>query len=120
MATMNHSIRRNEWVISYSQNDVDTIRVQVEQTEAMKRRWLIIALAVALIALVGAVMLLSTNRLQYSSVSADKERLSQENVALKGRADQAQQQRDHHQNRSPPHCGWPTHAVRPWRHAESV
>lgn len=91
MSTMNHSIRTHEWVISYTQNDVDTIREQVEQTEAMKRQWLVIAFVVSLLALVGAVVLLSSNHSDYSSVATERTRLSEENLALKTRADQTQQ-----------------------------
>jgi cell division protein FtsB len=92
MSTMNHSVSPHEWVISYTQNDLDAIREQFEQTEAMKRRWLVIALVAALVALVGVLVLMSTNSLQYRSMAADKHQLTEENAALKKQADQAQQQ----------------------------
>jgi cell division protein FtsB len=99
MATINnppHSSTRahNEWVVSYTQRDVDTIREQIEQTESNKRRWLVLALIVALVALAGAIVLLSTNYALYSSSESGKKKLAEENAALKQRADQTQQQLD--------------------------
>jgi len=84
----------NEWAVSYGQSDVDTIREQIEQTEAMKRRWLFLALIISLAALAGAIVLLSTNYALYSSSESDKKKIAQENAALKQRADQTQQQLD--------------------------
>jgi cell division protein FtsB len=99
MATANHAFHHvsqshNEWAVNYNQNDVDTIREQILQTEAMKRRWLVLILIVAIAALVGAIALLSTNYALYSSSESEKKRLVQENAALKQRADQTQQQLD--------------------------
>jgi cell division protein FtsB len=94
MSSMNHSIRTNEWVISYSQNDVDTIRAQIEQNESMKRRWLVLGLAVALISFTLTLLLLFSDYAQYSSISTDNQRLSDQNAALKARADKTQQQLD--------------------------
>jgi len=99
MATINHPPQHatrthDEWAVSYGQSDVDTIRDQIEQTEAMKRRWLVMALIITLAALVGAIVLLSTNYALYSSSESDKKSLVQENAALKSRADQTQQQLD--------------------------
>lgn len=82
----------NEWAVSYNQSDVDNIRGQIEQTESAKRRWLFLALVIAVAALVGAIVLLSTNYALYSSSESDKKKLVQENAALKSRADQTQQQ----------------------------
>lgn len=84
----------NEWAVSYNQSDVDNIRRQIEQTESAKRRWLFLALVVTIAALVGAIVLLSTNYALYSSSESDKKKLVQENAAIKSRADQAQQQLD--------------------------
>ena len=84
----------NEWAVSYNQSDVDNIRDQIEQTESAKRRWLFLALVVAIAALVGAIVLLSTTYALYSSSESDKKKLTQENAALKSRADQTQQQLD--------------------------
>ncbi len=84
----------NEWSVSYNQSDVDNIRDQIEQTESAKRRWLFMALVVTIAALVGAIVLLSTNYALYSSSESDKKKLAQENAALKSRADQTQQQLD--------------------------
>lgn len=86
--------RANEFAVHYGQSDVDTIREQIEQTEAMKRRWLFLAMIVSIAALVGAIVLLSTNYALYSSAESDKKALVQENAALKSRADQTQQQLD--------------------------
>ena len=41
---------QRDFVISYTQSDVDTIRNQVEQTEASKRRWMILTL-IAIVAM---------------------------------------------------------------------
>lgn len=85
---------KNEWGVSYNQSDVDNIRDQIEQTESAKRRWLFLALIVSIVALAGAIVLLSTNYALYSSSESDKKKLLQENAALKSRADQTQQQLD--------------------------
>jgi len=83
-----------EWAVSYNQSDVDNIRSQIEETESAKRRWLFLALLVTIAALVGAIVLLSINYALYSSSESDKKKLTQENAALKSRADQTQQQLD--------------------------
>jgi cell division protein FtsB len=86
--------RGREVAVHYGQSDVDTIRQQIEQTEAMKRRWLFMAMIVSIAALVGAIVLLSTNYALYSSAESEKKKLVQENAALKTRVDQTQQQLD--------------------------
>ena len=86
--------RKQDFVIHYGQSDVDTIREQIEQTEAMKRRWLFMAMIISIAALVGAIVLLSTNYALYASSESDKKSLVQENTVLKSRADQTQQQLD--------------------------
>lgn len=86
------STRTRDVAVHYGQSDVDTIREQIEQTEAMKRRWLFVAMIVSIAALVGAIVLLSTNYALYSSSESDKKALVQENAALKSRVDQTQQQ----------------------------
>ncbi len=90
-----HPISRTyDFAVHYGQSDVDTIREQIEQTEAMKRRWLFMAMIISIAALVGAIVLLSTNYALYSSAESDKKKLVQENAALKSQADQTQQQLD--------------------------
>jgi cell division protein FtsB len=84
----------NEWAVSYNQSDVDNIRDQIEQTESAKRRWVFLVLVIAIAALVGAIVLLSTSYALYSSSESEKKKLIQENAALKLRADQTQQQLD--------------------------
>ncbi len=84
----------NEWAVNYNQSDVDNIREQIEQTESAKRRWLFLALIISIVALAGAIVLLSTNYALYSSSESAKKKLLQENAALKSRADQTQQQLD--------------------------
>ncbi|HJQ71119.1 MAG TPA: hypothetical protein VKA70_19240 [Blastocatellia bacterium] len=78
---------QRDFVISYTQSDVDTIRNQVEQTEAAKRRWLMLALVAVAALFAGAVILLSTSYALYSSGQTDKDRLAQENAGLKTEAD---------------------------------
>jgi cell division protein FtsB len=84
----------DEWVVNYRQSDVDTIREQIEQTEATKRRLLLLVLIVAVAALAGAIVLLSTSYALYSSSQSSKKKLEQEHAELKSRADQTQQQLD--------------------------
>jgi cell division protein FtsB len=86
--------QKKDFAVHYGQSDVDTIREQIEQTEAMKRRWLFLAMIISIAALVGAIVLLSTNYALYSSSQSDKKTLIQENAGLKSRADQTQQQLD--------------------------
>lgn len=87
-----HGTGTNEVSVHYGQSDVDTIREQIEQTEAMKRRWLFMAMIISIAALVGAIVLLSTNYALYSSSESEKKALVQENAALKSRVDETQQQ----------------------------
>ena len=89
-----HATRAQSFAVHYGQSDVDTIREQIEQTEAMKRRWLFMAMIVSIAALVGAIVLLSTNYALYSSSESDKKSLVQENAGLKSKVDQTQQQLD--------------------------
>lgn len=84
--------QRKQWVVNYTQSDVDTIREQIEQNEALKRRWLLLFLIIAVGALVGAVVLLSTSYALYASSESDKKRLTDENAALKSNAESCQQQ----------------------------
>jgi cell division protein FtsB len=84
----------DEWVVNYRQSDVDTIREQIEQTEATKRRLLLLVLIVAVAALAGAIVLLSTSYALYSSSQSSKKKLEQEHAELKSRADQTRQQLD--------------------------
>jgi len=94
MVTANppHSTSRTQWTVSYTQGDVDTIREQIEQNEAGKRRWLFLALMIAVAALVGVVVLMSSSYALYSKSESDKRRLSDENSALKSAGEQCQQQ----------------------------
>ena len=89
-----HATRAQNFAVHYGQSDVDTIREQIEQTEAMKRRWLFLAMIISIAALVGAIVLLSTNYALYSSSESDKKTLIQENSGLKTKVDQTQQQLD--------------------------
>ncbi len=91
---LHHGTRTQDFAVHYGQSDVDTIREQIEQTEAMKRRWLFLVMIISIAALVGAIVLLSTNYALYSSSESDKKKLAQENAALKARADQTQQELD--------------------------
>jgi cell division protein FtsB len=94
MVTANppHPSARSQWVVSYTQSDVDTIREQIEQNEAAKRRWLFLALMIAVATLVGVIVLVSSSYALYSKSESDKRRLSDENAALKTAGDQCQQQ----------------------------
>ena len=94
MVTANppHQSARSQWAVSYTQSDVDTIREQIEQNEAAKRRWLFLALMIAVAALVGVVILMSSSYALYSKSESDKRRLSDENGTLKSAGEQCQQQ----------------------------
>ena len=89
-----HIPRTREFAVHYGQSDVDTIREPIVQTETMKRRWLLLAMIISIAALVGAIVLLSTNYALYSSSESDKKKLVQDNAALKSRSDQTQQELD--------------------------
>jgi hypothetical protein len=80
--------------ITYSQRDVDAIREQIEQTESSKRRALLLALGLCIAALIGSIAWLTTNYALYSASETAKQKLTEENVALRSRADQTQQQLD--------------------------
>jgi cell division protein FtsB len=83
---------RKQWVVNYTQSDVDTIREQIEQNEALKRRWLLLALVVAVGALIGTVVLLSTSYALYARSESDKKILTDENAKLKSDGESCQQQ----------------------------
>jgi len=92
MIEATHRTSRNQWAVSYTQSDVDTIRQQIEQNEAAKRRWLVLALIISIGALVGAVALLSTSYALYSKSESDNKKLTEDNVAQKSRAESCEQQ----------------------------
>lgn len=79
---------QRDFVISYTQSDVDTIRNQVEQNEAAKRRWLMLILIAVAAMFVGAIILLVTSYALYGNSEADNGRLSEENTGLKTEADE--------------------------------
>ncbi|MCI0487743.1 MAG: hypothetical protein L0229_14215 [Blastocatellia bacterium] len=82
------------WRVSYTQSDVDTIREQIVQDQAAKRRFLLMVLAVTAAALAGAVVLLSTSYALYAGSESDKQELVNENNSLKSRLGDCQQQLD--------------------------
>ena len=84
----------NEGTITYNQRDVDAIREQIEQTESSKRRGLLWALGLSTAALIASIVWLSTTYALYSVSKSDKQKLIQENNALRLRADQTQVQLD--------------------------
>jgi hypothetical protein len=83
MPTDKSSNQSTRSVWTYTQTDVDTLREQIEQNEAGKRRWLLLLLLLTAAALVGAVVLLSTSYALYSSSESEKTALATENAALK-------------------------------------
>jgi hypothetical protein len=74
---------RKEWAISYTQSDVDTIREQIQQDQAARRRLLVIALMIAVGALVVVVIALSTSYSLYLRGQSTNEKLVAENASLK-------------------------------------
>lgn len=87
-----HQSSRKQWVVNYNQSDVDTIREQIEQNEALKRRWLLLALVISVGALIGTVVLLSTSYALYAKSESDKKILTDENATLKSNGESCQQQ----------------------------
>src|SRR5262245_15216563 len=87
-----HPSPRNRWVVSYTQSDVDTIREQIEQNEASKRRWLVLVLLATLAALIGLAVVLSSGYALYTGSLSEKRRLNDENNALKKAGDQCREQ----------------------------
>ena len=92
MISVNPSSRQSQWVVSYAQSDVDTIRNQIEETESNKRRWLIVALIVTIAALAGVIALLTTSYALYSNSESEKKRFGEENAALKSDVERYRQQ----------------------------
>ncbi len=82
---------QKDFAITYNQSDVDTIRNQVEQTEAAKRRWLMLVLFAITAMFVGAIILLLTSYALYSSSEVNKNRLAEETAGLKTEADEYRQ-----------------------------
>ena len=80
--------RGSSW--TYTQSDVDTLREQIEQDEAAKRRWLLLLLLITVAALVGTIIWLSTNYALYSSSESEKQRLADENASLKTQLSKSQ------------------------------
>jgi hypothetical protein len=92
---MNPSSRQSSqggWSVSYTQSDVDTIREQIEQTQAARRRWLVLALTIVIAALVGAIALLATSYALYAGSESEKKQVSDENAELKSTLEQTRQQ----------------------------
>lgn len=82
--------RSTDWAIRYTQTDVDVIRAQIIQSEALKRRWLVLALILAIAGLATVLVLLSTSYALYAGASNAKESLEQENSAIAIRAAEAE------------------------------
>ncbi|HYL98100.1 MAG TPA: hypothetical protein VEZ90_04035 [Blastocatellia bacterium] len=84
-----HSAAKREWMVTYTQSDVDTIREQIAQGEAAKRRLLFLTLIVTAAALAGTIILLLTSYGLYSSSQSARSKLTEENAALKKQANDA-------------------------------
>ncbi|MGH9821841.1 MAG: hypothetical protein ACREDR_01070 [Blastocatellia bacterium] len=82
------SSEKKEWMVTYTQRDVDALREQIEQEEAGKRRFLFLTLIVTAAALAGAIILLVTSYSLYSAGQSARARLSEDNASLKKQADQ--------------------------------
>jgi len=80
------------WSVSYTQRDVDTIREQINQEQAARRRLLVLAFFLTTAGLVGAIILLSTSYGLYSRSLAQREALTGENSTLKAQAADCNQQ----------------------------
>jgi cell division protein FtsB len=82
------SHKTHEWMVTYTQSDVDTIREQIEQGEAAKRRFLFLTLIVTAAALAGAIILLVTSYSLYSSGQSARNKLAEDYASLKKGADE--------------------------------
>jgi cell division protein FtsB len=71
---------RSGW--TYNQSDVDTLREHIQETERVKRRWLLLLLLLTVAALVGVIVWLATNFAMYAASEAEKKRLAEENAVL--------------------------------------
>ncbi|HKV40889.1 MAG TPA: hypothetical protein VJX67_16890 [Blastocatellia bacterium] len=76
------------FTVSYTQGDVDTLREQIEQDEASKRRLLRMALLVTAVALAGVVVLLTTTYSLYAKSQSARQKLSGELAAVKSQSAQ--------------------------------
>lgn len=98
MTTIHHSPpnigAHGQWSVSYTQGDVDTIREQIVQDESAKRHWLLLGFGILLVALAGAIVLLSTNYALYSSSRSEKNDLAAANESLRGQVNKLQQDLD--------------------------
>jgi cell division protein FtsB len=98
MTAINQAIRatqsRDERAVYYSQNDVEVIREQIVQGEAMKRRWLILGLILATAGLAGTIALLSSSYASYARTEAQNDQLTQQNAATAKRSNEQQQALD--------------------------
>jgi cell division protein FtsB len=98
MTAINQAIRaaqsRDERAVYYTPNDVDVIREQIVQGEAMKRRWLILGLILATAALAATIAFLSASYASYARTEAQNEELAQQNAAITRRSTEVQQALD--------------------------
>ena len=85
---------QGEWVPSYTQSDVDTIRAHIIASESAKRRRCLLALLLTTVGLVGALVLLSSSYGLYSRSQAEKREFEMQSAASKKRADETQQALD--------------------------
>jgi hypothetical protein len=82
------SSARRDFGVTYTQRDVETIREQIQEEQAAKRRLLFLALIVTAAALVGAIFLLSTSYALYSRSQSAKERLGEDNASLRSQGEE--------------------------------
>lgn len=71
------------WKITYTQNDVNTIREQIVDEQASRRRSLVMMLLVTAGLLAGTIVLLTSSYALYAGAESDKEKIAAENAALK-------------------------------------
>ncbi|HMG37482.1 MAG TPA: hypothetical protein VKM94_26495 [Blastocatellia bacterium] len=94
MTTSVHTVRtprlQREWIINYTQGDVDLIRSQIIEGEALKRRWLVLGLILVSGGLVGTLMLLITSLAAAERADNARRQFADQNVSLSRRADDLQ------------------------------
>lgn len=79
---------RSGW--TYTQSDVDTLREHIQETERVKRRWLVLLLLLTVVALIGCIVWLSTNYAMYAANEAEKRKFAEENASLKAQLSKTQ------------------------------
>ena len=80
---------RSDLTISYTPGDVEVIRSQIIQGEALKRRWMILGLLIVTGALATVIVLLYTSYALYSNASTKNKELTHQSLVNQREAEEA-------------------------------